>query len=107
VDIQILPFWKYTESADDSFDLVLNQDPLPEMSHEAATGYVQATVGKSRMFFLSINHEAEPVMTSQGTRQNVVRDCVETVKGYTCVYWFPFWLRRGYVEELFAVDRPH
>ncbi len=53
--IQILPFWKYPEFPEHSFDLVLNQDSLPEMGQEAAVAYIEQTAEKSAYFFLSIN----------------------------------------------------
>jgi hypothetical protein len=103
--IQILPFWRYPEFPEGSFDLVLNQDSLPEMGYDAAVSYIQQTAEKSKDFFLSINQEGEEVMTPDGHREHIVWQLVKQCSAYRRLYRFPFWLRRGYVEELYTTAR--
>jgi hypothetical protein len=103
--VKILPFWKYSQFSKHSFDLVLNQDSLPEMGYSAAVEYIEQTREKSKYFFLSINQEGEEFMTPEGHREHVVWQLVGQYPAYRRLYRFPFWLRRGYVEELFSTTR--
>jgi hypothetical protein len=103
--IQILPFWRYPQFPERGFDLVLNQDSLPEMGHAAAVSYIKHTAEKSKYFFLSINQEGEEVMTPDGHREHIVWQLVKQCPAYQRLYRFPFWLRRGYVEELYSTAR--
>lgn len=65
-----------------SFDLLINIDGLTEMERTEAVKYVKAAKN-----FLSINHEANDF------RVNEIATGLE--------YRYPFWLRPGYVEELY------
>jgi hypothetical protein len=51
---------------------------------------------------LSINQEA-PRLIADGRLQNVVADLVKRDAGFSRVSRSPYWLRRGYVEEVFEV----
>jgi hypothetical protein len=87
-----------------SFDLVYNQDSFPEMHRDHVVDYLKG-VRKIAPALLSINQEAEGPQTADSV-QLVVHDVVEAVGGFRRVYRFPHWLRQGYVEELYTVERP-
>jgi hypothetical protein len=87
--IRILPPEPVLESAE-SFDIVLNADSLTEMDEATARRYAQYIATHARAF-LSINHEANPFC---------VRD-FDCLRAAAC-YRQPYWLRAGYVEELFV-----
>jgi SAM-dependent methyltransferase len=73
---------------EDRFDVALNVDSLTEMAPETARAYCNAINNRAGVF-LSINHE-------EG------RFKARDVFAGRCVYRSPYWLRRGYVEELIS-----
>jgi hypothetical protein len=74
---------------DEKFDLVLNMDSMTEMTESAATEYTDFIRAKSKVF-LSINHEANDFLIHQ----------LPSLRGLS-VHRSPYWLRPGYVEEIF------
>ena len=98
--IRLLPPPRYGKAA---FHLVFNQDSFPEMHREHALAYLR---GARRIapFLLSINQEGENPQTLN-SHQTVVADLIEVVSGYRRIYRSPHWLRPGYVEELYKVQR--
>jgi len=100
--LRVYPSSAFPDLTDNTFDLVLNQDSMPEMGHEVALNYVTQIKRKSDRWFLSINHESEARFTGGGAHPVIFR-LVEESGGYERVYRMPFWLRRGYAEELYRV----
>lgn len=82
------------------FDLIFNQDAMPEMGTDAAGCYLDA-IAQSGAPFLSINHEAETDIPG-GSHPIIGRLARE--RGMRRVSRAPYWLRKGYVEEIF---QPH
>lgn len=76
---------------DEKFDIVVNMDSFPEFGKAIAIDYVGKIKRVTRKF-LSINHEGE----SYTVRELLIND--PKLVGYTRS---PFWLRKGYVEEMF------
>jgi SAM-dependent methyltransferase len=74
----------------ESYDLVLNSDSFPEIDDETTGRYAEAIKQRGGRF-LSMNHE----------HYRLVRD----IMGVAPVYRSPYWIRRGYVEELFEPQR--
>lgn len=71
----------------DRFDIMINIDGLTEMKIEEANKYVQSDCAS---FLLSINHEVNSYRV------------IDIHKPYRILkYRYPFWLREGYVEELY------
>ncbi len=101
--IKLYPNWRFAELPDRSFDLILNQDSMPELGYATSTSYATLIKKKSRRLFLSINQESDNVMTPQGDKLEAVFRIVQRVGGYKIAYRFPFWLRNGYTEELYHV----
>ncbi|GJD85590.1 hypothetical protein [Methylobacterium haplocladii] len=96
--IRVLPWWEI-ESAD-TYDLVINQDSLPEMPQETASGYI-ARIRAIAPLFYSINQEAAAANT-EALRQGIVPELVARDGGYRRLSRNMFWLRDGYVEELYT-----
>jgi len=71
----------------DTYDLVLNVDSMTELSIEAAQKYASAVMDRAKRF-ISINHESN---------RFAVRDLFGKPQTR-----HPYWLRAGYVEELFT-----
>ncbi|NNC79414.1 MAG: hypothetical protein HKN94_04595 [Acidimicrobiales bacterium] len=82
-------------------DITINQDSLPEISRAEATRYVEALT-TSTLWFLSINQEHEAPQTA-AAKQLVVGDLADESGDLNRWYRMPFWLRIGYVEELYQV----
>lgn len=76
---------------DDHFDFVINVDSLTEMARQTAADYLNA-LRKRTPLFLSINHEANSETVSKLARALDLSPASRV----------PYWMRRGYVEELFC-----
>lgn len=76
------------------YDLIVNIDSLTEIGRRAADDYWRAIESRSDIFF-SVNHEAN-------------KFTVADLMGPTPASRAPYWLRRGYVEEIvhFSTARP-
>lgn len=96
--IRILPWWEIHR--DERYDLVINQDSIPEMPPDTAEMYV-GRIREIAPLFYSINQEAAAVNTD-AFRQGVVPDLVVRDGGYRRISRNLFWLRDGYVEEVYA-----
>ena len=100
--IVVLPSWCFPE-IDVEFDVVLNTDSMPEMGWSIAPEYADMIKEKGKPTFLSINQEARKQMVPGGPSHAVVADVIRKSGGYERLNRFPFWLRKGYVEELYRV----
>jgi hypothetical protein len=87
--IRVLPPTSFFGS-DDKYDLAVNVDSLTEMARDTAFAYCSEIKNRAQRF-LSINHEHNDF-----TAREVCEDA-----GLPKGNRHPYWLRRGYVEELF------
>ena len=87
--IRILPPTVFFGSTD-HYDLAINVDSLTEMSIDTAGAYCRALSSRADTF-LSINHEYNPF---------TVRELYASL-GIRSAARMPYWLRRGYVDEIF------
>lgn len=99
--IRVLSTRRFAEVPNNYFDVVINTDSLPEMSEEVALSYLRGLRGKTR-YFLSINHEARSPRSSKESHGRVF-DLAEKSGGYKRLLRAPYWLRKGYIEELYKV----
>ncbi|MBM7044261.1 putative sugar O-methyltransferase [Rhizobium lusitanum] len=76
-------------------DIVLNVDSLTEMGEKTATDYL-AWISENCETFVSINHEANLFKTMK-----LCQSLYPSSLRSRC----PYWLRAGYVEEVFSFDR--
>jgi hypothetical protein len=97
--IRILPDHAFDELRDDRFDLVLNQDSMPEMGAAIATEYL-GWIRHAADIFLSINHESSPRF-GDGRRQISVPELVAEIGGLELISRQLYWLRRGYAVEIY------
>jgi hypothetical protein len=81
-------------STEERFDIVLNADSLTEMALDHAEVYAQRAVKISRVF-VSINHEINLFKTRN----------LSALKGISGQR-FPYWMRKGYVEEIYLITPP-
>lgn len=108
--IALAPGWALINTpSGTSIDILVNQDSMPEMPQEAARGYLDAGRRILSGFFLSVNQEPAPHSAETWNRTSVAR-LVESVGGYTRLLRCPFFLRTGYVQEVYyptAAGRRH
>jgi len=84
-NIRVLHTTDFSKVPKDRYDLMVNIDGLTEFPIESATNYVNSNCVN---MLLSINHEANPF--------RVTKICQKKL-----LYRYPYWLRDGYVEELY------
>ncbi len=84
------------------FDLIINQDSFPEMNKETMNGYLKSIQKKGRGYFLSINQESQ-VSYGVNSMQGWVSDVCRKEPNLRMIYRSPYWIRKGYVEELYKV----
>jgi hypothetical protein len=110
-DVRVLPSFAKDQVLDDEVDIVLTQDSLPEIHEDVALDYIAWSRRVSRKWLYSINQEAAAAYTQDfcapadesDQKQNVVRELVARSGGFRNVMRTPYWLRKGYVAELFKV----
>jgi hypothetical protein len=91
-EIEILDLSMIQELSD--VDIVLNADSLTEMDRIDAQAYVEFIIRRSKVF-LSVNHEFNPFRVSD----------IGDLAKYR-VSRHPYWLRAGYVEEVYVFPLP-
>ena len=90
-------FWFLPTTGDGSF---LGSS---ERHRPAEYGYLREIARKSRRYFYSINQESEGPMGADRIPQTLVPRLADAVPELSRIQRFPYWLRRGYVEELYEV----
>jgi hypothetical protein len=100
--IAVRPYFEFFDAAAGSFSLVLNQDSFPEIDAQVVSSYLQKIKTVSSRF-LSINHESRP-RAHGGERQISVPELISRVGGYRRLTRQLYWLRKGYVVELYDVS---
>tara|TARA_B100000963_G_scaffold273961_1_gene242187 strand:- start:1091 stop:2287 length:1197 start_codon:yes stop_codon:yes gene_type:complete len=102
-EIAILPTYAINDFSQKQFDLVLNQDSFPEIHANIVRDYLIKIREISRQYFLSINHESCPPGVDDSFTHINVQQLIDEVGGYKKLTRDPYWLRRGYVMELYKV----
>lgn len=97
--IRIMPDFEFLAEPLPRFDLVLNQDSLPEMDLATVHRYL-ARIPEVTDAFLSINQETQIPSGAPGEGGFLpsLRDVSAALRP---VSRQPFWVRHGYVEEIF------
>ncbi len=101
--ILISPNSQIHKSGPGVYDLVLNQDSFPEVNKAAVLQYLSWIRQSSRQCFLSINHESKPPSGGSLNAQLSVPELVREAGGFDLKLRIPYWLRRGYVAELYQI----
>lgn len=97
----VLPWWRFAAEAERRpFDLVVNQDSFPEIARPVVIDYVK-TIRRSSRLFLSINQEGGGPTETPGVAQLRVPEIIEAVGGFRRVARSIYWMRKGYVEEVY------
>lgn len=99
--VRIRPAHTLAELVANEFDLVLNQDSFPEMHPDTVADYLSWVAAGRWPRLLSINQEAR-AMYGGGRRQISLPQIAGEINGLARRERFPYWLRKGYVVELYA-----
>ena len=99
----ILPYFCMEKTPSRSFDLIFNQDSFPEIQSEIVTGYLNWIKRASRGLLYSLNHESRPLTIGGDSLQVNVPELIDKVGGFRRLSRSPYWLRRGYVAELYTI----
>jgi hypothetical protein len=100
--VRVLPTHAIHESQGEPYDLVLNQDSFPEMNPTTVREYLEWIGRVCTGRLLSINHESKPPY-GDALPHRSVPEIIEELGGYERLDRFPYWLRKGYVAELYRV----
>jgi hypothetical protein len=100
--VKIRAFWNCTEVDDKSIKLTANQDSFPEIDRALFDQYVKEIHRFTQKNFLSINHESEAKILGSARHINVSKVLRNDLR-FKREYRLPYWLRRGYVEELYRI----
>lgn len=95
--------WNCADEIDGAFRVAANQDSFPEVNRRIFDEYVRQIKRISSDFFLSINHEGEQPIAG-GARHLHVSRLLNADPSFRRIYRSPYWLRRGYVEELYRIE---
>ena len=102
--VKLRAHWTCSDEETASFRVAANQDSFPEISRRTIEEYAREIARITSGYFLSINHESEHPISSGGARHLVVPRLLERAPGFRRLSRAPYWLRRGYVEELYRVQ---
>lgn len=101
--INILPDWCFKKMYNKQFNLILNQDSFPEIDRKIVLNYLKQIQLLTKNFFLSINQESQHTMMIDERKQHIISNLISEAKGFKKIYRFPYWMRIGYLEELYQV----
>jgi len=93
---------KFNSAPTKYFDVVVNCDSFPEINQEFLLKYFEE-IKRNSHYFYSINQEAKGKMWYLEANQNIVSELINKVGGFERKSRNLFWLRRGYVEELYKI----
>jgi hypothetical protein len=103
--VKVRPFWEFGGLANRSVDVVINTDSLPEIGEATGRQYLADIARMIRRYFLSINQEAMAEYPGVG-RQLHVNGLAAEQPGLRLLHRQRYWMRQGYVEEVFAPVEP-
>lgn len=98
--IRIQPDFDFLSGTAERFDIIFNQDSLPELELETVERYLDL-ISHSTRFFLSINQESRvPAGAAEGAA--FLPSLLTGLPHVRCLERSPSWLRAGYIDELFS-----
>ena len=105
IDVELLPPGARDLIDDSRFEVVLNQDSFPELDRADVLDYLAWMRSASAKWFYSVNHENRPPAPTPTERPQLsVPELCAAAGGFTRVLRSPYWLRRGYVAELYQIS---
>jgi hypothetical protein len=106
--IKLYPYWMCAQMPEKKFDLSINQDSFPEIDEFIVKKYISDIERTTSKYFLSINHEAQSPMNGKENpkAQLNISEIMKTYKNFNRFYRFHYWVREGYIEELYKIKNP-
>ncbi len=102
-DVTIWPSHAIADLPTANFDLVLNQDSMPEMNRSTVDDYLDWIHEICDDQFVSINHESKSAYGKDLTHVSV-SEAVDARGGFALRDRYPYWLRRGYVVDIYRTS---
>jgi len=102
--ILIFPDFSFSKISGKVFDLSLNQDSFPEIDRETVLNYLTLIKLHTKKLFLTINQEAQHTMMVSNLKQHFIPELISQSKGFKKIHRIQYWLRIGYVEELYEIS---
>lgn len=84
---------------------MLNEDSFPEINEKIVKSYLKQIKTNTKSYFLSINQESQNTMMIKNLDQHIVSQLILEEGGFDQIYRFLYWMREGYVEELYKINR--
>jgi len=100
VIVSVLPTHAINRLNGRNIDLLINENSMPEIPEDAVMGYLSWAKASLRGLFYSYNQEAYSRVN--GIEPVLVPAVVKQVGGFRLLSRDYSWLRRGYVEEVYA-----
>jgi hypothetical protein len=100
--VKIFANWNCVDTPDRHFRVAANQDSFPEINRRTLDEYIRQIQRTTTGYFLSINHEVEHHIDETARHQNV-STMLADAPAFQLITRAPYWIRRGYVEELYRL----
>ena len=100
--LRILPAHAISDDHAHEYDVVVNQDSFPEMDAATVRDYLSWIKTCCRGWLMSINQENKPPY-GNGRLHVSVPETIQELGGFRLRQRFPYWLRKGYVMELYEL----
>lgn len=94
--IKLLPYWECANLSPDSFKITINQDSFPEIADNLLEVFFEKIKILTKGYFISINHEC--------CYPRTVNNFVNNWTNFRKVYRSKYWIREGYIEELWEIQ---
>ena len=101
--VETLPYWEFFDRSR-NYTVVFNRDSLPEVQRDRVDEYLTEIETRGATL-LSINQEAGAPGGEGGLPQLNLHQIIAERGKLECRSRHPYWVRKGYVEELFALPR--
>ncbi|MHC4579852.1 MAG: putative sugar O-methyltransferase, partial [Planctomycetota bacterium] len=101
--VHVLPYWMIEEMPSKSFDLTISQTSLTEIDRKNAELYIKEIARTTQYYFLNINQESGAGVGYKDFQHNIVPALVAEHGGFKRRYRFPWWIRKGHIEELYEI----
>jgi hypothetical protein len=99
-EVRVLPYWTLNAEPAKACGFLVNTDSLPEMGYATARGYLPEIRRVTARAFLSVNQEAKAGVPGVGPQQ-CVSELMDEEGGFEVLSRQRYWMRQGYVEEVY------
>lgn len=94
---------EYLNDTENNYNIVLNQNSMPEMTDEIVEEYLNKISNDNLKYFISFNHEA--ISTHFNQKQVSVREICEKNLKLNLILRNPSFMRNGYLEEIYNLKK--